>query len=203
MNNATQFKPIPDGVKTPKMREVEERIGMPLEHDYLINYLHGPMGQKRLANRWRVPRAMIFGPLAGGRRSWVQKLYLPKKGKPSAPERCEQVAHRCEICETTKAPMERAHWIARGDGGPSSQYNILKLCPNCHTLLDQDDEFMKRRACEILLWRAAESFVSKTERGAEVQQQFLELCTSIIRSRPMEIAPQRTGTCDTMQRRRH
>jgi hypothetical protein len=199
MNKETQFKPIPDGVKTPKMIEVEQRIGRALEHDYGLNYLDGPMGQKRLANRWRVPRAMIFGPLAGGRRSWVQKLDLPKKGKPSAPERCEQVTHRCEICETTKAPLERAHWIARGDGGPSSQYNILKLCRNCHGLLHHHDETTTRRACEILVWRAAESFVSKSERGAELQRRFLELCLSITQRKISDVTTGKGRMKDTVE----
>lgn len=200
MKNQTQFKSIPDGVKTPKMLEVERRIGTTLEHDYSLKYLHGNMGQKRVANRWGVPRALIFGPLAGRRRSWVQRLCLAKKEKPSAPDHREKLARGCEICPNTSVPPEAAHWIAKRDGGTSSPYNILKLCPNCHTLLDQDDETTTRRACEILLWRAAESFVSKAERGAQVERQFLELCTSVIRYRPMESAPQRTGTCDTMQR---
>jgi len=200
MNNETQFKPIPDGVKTPKMIQVEQRIGRALEHDYGLNYLHGTMGQKRLASRWGVPRALIFGPLAGRRRSWAQRLCLAKKAMHSVPDRRENAARGCEICRNTDVPPESAHWIAKRDGGTSSPFNILKLCPNCHSLLDREDEVTTGHACAILLWRAAESFVSKAERGAQVQQQFLELCTSIIRSRPMEIAPQRTGTSDTMQR---
>jgi len=181
MNKETQFKPIPDGVKTPKMIQVEQRIGRALEHDYGLNYLHGTMGQKRLALRWGVPRGLIFGPLAGRRRCWVQRLSLAKKGKPSVPGRCENIGHGCEICRNTTVQPEAAHWIARRDGGVSSHFNILKLCPNCHTLLDQGDESTTGRTCEILLWRAAESFVSKAERGAQVQRQFLQVCLSITR----------------------
>jgi hypothetical protein len=200
MNHQTQFKPIPDGVKTPKMLEVERRIGATLEHDYSVYYLHGTIGQKRLANRWGVPRALIFGPLAGRRRSWTQRLCLAKKQKPSAPDRRENAARGCEICRNTHVPPESAHWIAKRDGGTSTPFNILKLCPNCHTLLHHGDENTTRRACEILVWRAAESFVSRPERGAQVEQQFLEICTSVMRSRPLEFAPQPTGTCDTMRR---
>jgi hypothetical protein len=181
MNNQTHFKPIPDGVKTPKMIEVEQRIGRVLEHDYSLSYLHGTMGQRRLASRWGVPRGVIFGPLAGRRRSWVQRLRLAKKAKPSVPEFHENAARGCEICRNTDVPPEAAHWIARRDGGASLPFNILKLCPNCHTLLDQGDEITTGRTCEILLWRAAESFVSRTERGAQVQRQFLQLCLSITR----------------------
>jgi len=60
MSRNTQFKRTPTGAKTPKMIEVEGRIGRSLEEDYTELYLNGPYGQKRLANRWGVKKTQIL-----------------------------------------------------------------------------------------------------------------------------------------------
>src|ERR1700758_3794409 len=98
MSERTQFKRTPEGAKTERMLQVEQRIGRTLEEDYAENYLGGRLGQKRLANRWGVARNQIFGVLRGGRRNWVQMLGLPAKGgSPQAVAR-ERTSSRCEIC---------------------------------------------------------------------------------------------------------
>ncbi len=190
MSKQTQFQPQPEGVKTPRMLEVEKRIGRTLEEDYKTNYLDGRMGQKRLANRWGVARGQIFGNLRGGRRNWVQMLHLPKKGEKNTPKHSERSSHACEICGTTNIPLENAHWIAARDGCSSRADNILKLCPNCHTRLDQlKDENTTSRAREVLLLRAAESLLQSTSaRGDQMQSRFLNMCRSIIERKHIERA---------------
>jgi len=67
--------PTPPGKKTPKMLEVEKKIGCSLEEDFNEYYIKKKWGQKRLAKKWRVGRNLIFGKnLRGGRRSWSQML---------------------------------------------------------------------------------------------------------------------------------
>jgi hypothetical protein len=186
MNKRTQFERIPDGVKTPLMLQVEKRIGATLEEDYRSNYLSGKMGQKRLADRWGVARGLVFSPLRGGRRNWVQKLSLPPKGGTVPSARRERLADKCEICDDRPVPLEAAHWIPDAEGGSRSADNILRLCPNCHAKLDRSkDELTTRRAREILLLRAADSFVRLTrERGEQIERRFLDLCLSIIERKP-------------------
>jgi hypothetical protein len=73
-----QFLPTPKGQKTPKMKEVERHLGRTLEEDFHEYHLEKGWGQKRIANRWGVPRNLIFSTSTrGGRRSWVTMLDLP------------------------------------------------------------------------------------------------------------------------------
>ena len=51
---------IPKGQKTPKMLEIEKRIGRTLEEDYREHYTKKGWGQTRIAHRWRVPKVLIF-----------------------------------------------------------------------------------------------------------------------------------------------
>jgi hypothetical protein len=182
MSKRTQFKPTPDDVKTPRMLEVEKRIGASLEDDYKAYYLDGGWGQKRLANRWGVGRNQIFGALRGRRRNWVQMLGLPGKGNTSDKKPARRASTACEICGANDTVLEAAHWIAARDGGSTRAENTLKLCPNCHKRLDQlEDAMTIKRAREILLLRAAEALLQTTaSRDENMQRQFLALCSSII-----------------------
>jgi len=170
------------------MLEVESRIGTTLEEDYKAYYLDGRWGQKRLANRWGVARGQIFGALRGGRRNWVEMLDLPAKGNRNDAKRSDDKAKGCEICGATDVNLEGAHWIAARDGGSTRKDNILKLCPNCHTRLDQlEDAATTKRAREILLMRAAESLLNSTSaREEHFQRRFFELCACIIERKHRE-----------------
>ena len=182
MSKQTQFKRTPAGAKTARMLEVERRIGRTLEDDYQEHYLHGPWGQKRLANHWGVSRGQIFGYLRGGRRNWVEMLGLPKKGSGSTRSARERTSNRCEICDATDTILEKAHWIPASDEGSSRTDNILNLCPNCHTRLDLGEHGPTiQRGREVLLLRSADTFLRTTSlRDREIQRQFLALCKRII-----------------------
>src|SRR5215813_7546878 len=116
-SKSTQFKRTPDGVKTKRMLEVEDKIGTTLEDDYINQYLYGDLGQKRLANRWEVGRALIFGDLRGGRRSWIQMLGLPKREHAS---------------DKTPAGDARRGASLRGNAGQA--IGVLKLPPKTKKL---------------------------------------------------------------------
>jgi hypothetical protein len=181
MSKTTQFKRTPAGTKTDRMLQVEAQLGRTLEEDYKEYYFAKGWGQKRLANRWGVARGLIFGVLRGGRRNWVQMLDLPVKA-PMAVSVRRAVSKACEICGVQNTVLEGAHWIAARDGGSTRADNILRLCPNCHKRLDlMEDAVTVRRACEVLLLRAAEAFLqSGSDRGEEAQRAFLALCARII-----------------------
>jgi hypothetical protein len=49
-----RFLPTPTGVKTPKMHEVEERLGKTLEKDLREKYHERGWGQKRISQSWGV-----------------------------------------------------------------------------------------------------------------------------------------------------
>jgi hypothetical protein len=185
-NKNTQFKRTPEGEKTDLMRKVEGRIGRPLEEDYVEFYQPGVKGhgQKALADRWRVTRQQIFGPVAPGRRTWVEMLNLTLKDGAGAKEQFRRASRRCEICGTDDVALENAHWIPRCNGGSTRADNILKLCPNCHTRLDRDDAAIAKRAPEVLLIRAAEAMLQSTNmRDGPVQRRFYDLCVSILQGR--------------------
>jgi hypothetical protein len=187
-NKNTQFKRTPEGEKTPRMREIEKRIGRPLEDDYRDFYLKNRgrrgNGKKALANRWHLTRGQIWGPVGPGRRTWVEMLKLPDKDSTTAKEQSPPASRRCEICGTNDVALERAHWIPRCEGGSTRADNILKLCPNCHTQLDQGDSATLKRARGILLLRAAEAKLQSTMvRDETMQRDFLDLCVSILQGR--------------------
>jgi len=183
MSKATRFQATPDGVKTPRMLQVEKKIGASLEEDYLNNYINGSLGQKRLASRWGVGRNLIFGSLRGKRRNWVQMLKLPKKSSDADENTTSSSTNEgCELCKIEGIPLEGAHWVAARDGGSTKSFNIIKLCPNCHTLLDHsEDQSITSRVREVLLTRAAEQLLNSTSsREIEFQKRFLALCKGII-----------------------
>jgi 5-methylcytosine-specific restriction endonuclease McrA len=185
---STQFKRTPDGVKTTRMREVENQLGATLEDDYRTHYLEGGLGQTRLAKRWGVTRGLVFGQLRGGRRNWVEMLRLPARGDAGAKKQSRRASKACEICGIDDTVLEGAHWIPAREGGSRRAENILKLCPNCHKRLDHlESPETIERAREILLFRGAEAFFqSMSSRGGPPQRQFLSLCSSILERRRRE-----------------
>jgi hypothetical protein len=190
MSKATQFKATPDGVKTARMLQVEKKIDVSLEEDYLRNYINGGLGQKRLASRWGVSRNLIFGSSRGNRRNWVQMLKLPKKSSDADKNTpSPSLNEGCEICKIVGVPLEGAHWVPARDGGSSKSFNIIKLCPNCHTLLDNaEDQSITSRAREVLLARAAEQLLNSTSsREIKFQKRFLALCKCIIERKNIDL----------------
>ncbi|MGE5352282.1 MAG: hypothetical protein ACM3S2_08635 [Ignavibacteriales bacterium] len=148
-----QFNAIPLNQKTPRMLEIEKRLGRSLEEDFNEYYVKRGWGQKRIAQRWGVQRQLIFGHgYRSKRRSWIERLGLTLRvisnlanEKPDAPDRS------CAICRDPKLPTENAHWIAHSKGGSRERYNIIRLCPNHHTLLDSGDAETEHKVKEILL----------------------------------------------------
>jgi hypothetical protein len=181
MSRATQFKRTPEGTKTPRMLEVEARIGRPLEDDYREFYLEGNYGQKKLANRWGVKRGLIFGTLRDGRRNWVQMLGLITKGGRSGSIGRDSKRQGCELCGTDDVPLERAHWIPANERGTTSPQNIVLLCPNCHTKLDQvgDPKAIEGIRAALLVREARKLLETKSVSPTE----FLALCRQIIGAR--------------------
>lgn len=177
-----KFKRTHPGEKTGRMLQVEARLGHTLEEDYREHYLERGWGQKRLADRWGVKRNTVFESNERvRRRSWVEMLNLPVRGvdelvPPPPPDR-----PGCEACADSSAPLERAHWVESSRGGPSSADNIVLLCPNCHTRLDQlCDPVTTERIRAVLLHRAAKKLL---ETGDCTAEQFLALCKRILGAR--------------------
>lgn len=158
--NSGRFLPVKRGTKTQRMLEVEEKIGQSLEKDFKEQHLLGELGQKRLANRWSVPRGLIFGGTK--RRGWVDILGLPRKRKtPKQRVLKVPIKKLCEICGQEAPRLINAHWIPSNKGGPGSFFNILKVCPNCHDRLDMNDSIATKRAKETLLVKAAKAILER------------------------------------------
>ncbi len=149
-----RFLPTPKGQKTPKMLEVERRLGKTLEKDFSEKHHKQGWGQKRISQSWGVPRGLVFSlNMRGGRRSWAQMLGLKvRRVNENAPSAMKGLKG-CEICGKSDATIERAHWIANRDGGDATSSNIVLLCPNHHTVLDRDDKKITDQVREILLFR--------------------------------------------------
>jgi len=181
---ATQFRPHAVGVKTPRMLEVEARLGRTLEEDFQEYYVDKNWGQKRLSRRWQVTRAAIFGRgETTDLKCWVQVLQLPvRRAAPHAQAASPNASSACEICGVSGVPLEGAHWIAASQGGESTSSNILKLCPNCHTQLDlSQDSTVTSAARAVLLTRVARRFAESSESlSRDRQLQFVEICRSIL-----------------------
>src|SRR2546423_4472663 len=187
MSRSTQFRPHAVGVKTPRMLEVEARLGRTLEEDFQEYYVEKGWGQKRLSKRWGVTRAAIFGRGETTElKCWVQVLQLPIR-QEMAPSQLNELKSlpSCELCGISGIPLEGAHWIAASKGGDATSSNIIKLCPNCHTQLDlSEDSKITAHARALLLARVARRFVESPESfNREKQLQFVELCRSIIERR--------------------
>jgi hypothetical protein len=177
-----QFLPTPEGQKPPKMKEMEEKLGLDFEEDYREKYLEGKLGQKRFSQRWGVSRNLIFANnLRGGRRSWIQMLALEKKGHVQEQDKGEKELPSCEICGE-EVSLDKAHWKEHTKGGSTKAQNILNLCPNCHRKLDRGDKYRTEKGREVLLFREAKKIFDKkiTE---ETPKKLLDLCEQIILER--------------------
>jgi hypothetical protein len=159
-----QFNAIPLNQKTPRMLEIEKRLGRSLEEDFNEYYVKRGWGQKRIAQRWGVQRQLIFGHgYRSKRRSWIERLGLTLRvipnlanEKPYAPDRS------CAICHDPILPTENAHWIAHSKGGSHDSHNIIRLCPNHHKLLDIGDNEITEKVRNILLQRELYHFNKQT-----------------------------------------
>lgn len=182
MSQGTQFRRTPPGEKTAKMLEVEARIGRSLEDDYREMYLNGQYGQTRLATRWGVKKALIFDhKMRDGRRCWVQMLGLPTKNARAPEASASPFKKQCELCGTDDVPLERAHWVPASAGGSKRQHNIVLLCPNCHTRLDQvEDARTIEMVRAVILFRQAKTTLADR---STTPQDFLDLCRSILNGR--------------------
>jgi hypothetical protein len=142
-----RFQPTPKGQKTKKMLEVERRLGRTLEEDFREYHIDKGWGQKRIADRWGMPRGLIFHSNHRIRsQSWVAKLNLPVRRDSISSTSSNRAGFRCELCGHDAVNSHRAHWIADKDGGRTQRFNIIRLCPNHHQLLDADDPATKQRA---------------------------------------------------------
>ena len=174
----------PEGQKTKKMLEVEKRIGQTLEKDFNLYYVEKGWGQKRLANRWGVKKDLVFHSNARNRsRSWVEMLNLPARRIETEIEQPIKEAdhkHRCEICEEFGEHFDKAHWISAEKGGSDRTFNILRLCPNCHRMLDRDASFIAERAREVLLFREVKRIIETAEDSIEIQRKLVKICAEIV-----------------------
>jgi HNH endonuclease len=195
-----RFVPTPRGQKTEKMRQEETRLGVNFEDDYLEKMVKGDWGQKRFSNRWRVGnRSSIFGKLPDGRRSWVEMLGLPSYRQhvaalcPTCHTRLDnedtQVVgdiqnkrsgtKECARCGAANVSLEKAHWIPRRHGGPASWFNLIDLCPTCHTRLDNEDTQVVGDIKEIVLVKAVRRLLQQKDELA-LRKQLVDICTAII-----------------------
>ena len=176
---------IPKGQKTPKMLEIEKRIGCTLEEDYREHYTKKGWGQTRIAHRWRVPKVLIF---FGNRRSntppWTERLGLEVRKQTVVPAVAPQKEGTgCEICGADNVIAQRAHWIANHDGGSKKRFNIVRLCPNHHQLLDGGDPETTELSKQILLFREAKWIIETGPDGPEKQKELLRVSQAIITRR--------------------
>ena len=176
------FKHTPTGKKTARMLQVEARLGRTLEEDYREHYLEKGWGQKRLADRWGVKRNTVFESSERNRsRGWVEMLGLPVRRVEDVAPPTPPARPACEACGENSVPLERAHWVESSKGGRASPDNIVLLCPNCHTRLDQlCDPVTTERVRAVLLYRAAKTLLAAGECTAE---QFLALCKRVLGAR--------------------
>ena len=182
--NTGRFLPTSKGQKTPKMLEVERRLGCSLEEDFKEYHIEKGWGQKRIANRWGVQRNLIFSTYKrGGFRCWAKMLNLPVRrldqttDLPIAVSNSKRV---CEVCEEFERYLDEAHWISNRDGGGKQSFNILRLCPNCHRKLDRDDPATTKHAKEILLFREAKRIVETGRDSNTKRNELVRICEAII-----------------------
>lgn len=177
-----RFLPTKPGEKTPKMLEVERRLGRTLEKDFHDYYVVRGFGQKRLANRWGVHRNNIFGTSTrGGRRSWVAMLgFDVRRHRPPRTAREHSDTKRCECCGESGVPLDQAHWIASADGGPAHKWNLLELCPNCHRKLHREDRLTEEKCRKVLLFRVCKAVFESGRDGRAKQDTLYNLAKAVI-----------------------
>lgn len=74
--------------------------------------------------------------------------------------------------------------MPRQDGG-SISYNILLLCPNFHTKLDDGDEFMIERSREALLFKSMKRLMREAENSNEGLRKLCHVARAIILRHPL------------------
>jgi hypothetical protein len=179
------FVRTPDGEKTPKMIEVEKKIGRTLEKDFQEYYVEKGWGQPRMAKRWGIGRNTIFQSVPrSGQRSWVEMLNLPIRREAAATNNVQtSVTESCEICGVNDVSLDDAHWFADRDGGSTKSYNILKLCPNCHRKLDRDDPAAIELCREKLLFREVKKLI---ESNSVTPKRLKNLIEAILHRKQLE-----------------
>ncbi len=175
-----RFLPLKKGEKPPKMLAMEAELGIRFEDDYADRYLGGDMGQTVFARRWQVSKNRIFDQNPNAtRRSWSTMLGLVKRNAGhTIPDL--QKKNVCEGCGKAGIPLERAHWIERRNNGQNESWNIAKLCPNCHTLLDRNDPSITEIVRRVLLARVVKKIVQRESENASFADHLLSVCTAIV-----------------------
>jgi hypothetical protein len=175
------------------MLEIEKRLGRTLEEDYREHYIKEEWGQTKIANRWQVPKGLIFfGNRPTNTPPWTERLGLPvrKQKETVASAVGPKNRTRCEICGADKVIAERADWIANKDGGSKQRFNIIRLCPNHHQLLDGGDPETTEFSKQILLFREAKRIIETGPDGLEIRFEdfalnWTQLAASFLVSRPL------------------
>jgi len=181
------FVRTPTAEKTPKMREVENRLGRALEEDFQEYYVSKGCGYKRLAKRWGVNPNTIGVSRRDSRRgfrSWVEMLNLPARRESLSNGRLQtSAAASCEVCNASDVGLDDAHWVAARNGGSTKSYNILKLCPSCHRKLDRDDPITTELCKEKLLFREVKKLI---ESNSATSKHLRNLAEAILYRKQLE-----------------
>jgi len=171
------------------MLKVEDKLSRTLEEDFREFYVEKGLGQKRIAQRWGTQRQTIFGTnKRGRRRSWVQMLDLPVRRDRESDDEIEQESAsrlKCEVCGSAAQPLDDAHWVSARDGGSKESFNILRLCPNCHRLLDRDDAAKTKLAKEVLLFRVVKKIIETGLDTDAKRTRLAQACEGIINRKPV------------------
>lgn len=173
-----RFVATPRGQKTEKMRQEETRLGVRFEDDYLEKVVNGEWGQKRFSKRWHVQRSLIFRKQKG-RRCWIEMLELPSLSNRVHAVEEELAKKGCPICGAANVALEKAHWIPRRAGGPASWWNLVALCPTCHTRLDNDDKQVVRDVQGVVLLKAVRRLLEQ-RKELVLREHLVGICTAII-----------------------
>lgn len=179
-----RFLKTPNGIKTPKMLEMEKQLGVKFEDDYRNLYLSGKLGQKRFATKWNCSKSLIFANnLRGGRRSWVQMLNLPPKYGNVFSGKKISLKPSCECCGEEVVSLDNAHWVENKERGSNNSSNIAKLCPNCHRALDRDDAKIIEGVRAALLYRVSKAIFDRGGNREKIKKELTEKITPIMMHR--------------------
>jgi hypothetical protein len=70
--------------------------------------------------------------------------------------------------------------------GSRKSYNISKICPNCHELLDRGDKSTTEEARKVLLLREVKKLIDNTKDDKVLRDKLLILCKAIIERKPLK-----------------
>lgn len=178
-----RFLPTPPGEKTEKIKAMEKILGVQFEDDYKEKYLNGKIGQQLFSKRWKSSKSNIFSSkLPGGRKSWIQMLNLPKRNTRIVINNLKIKGDGCEICGKD-FPLVKAHWRERVKDGSTKYYNILNICPNCHVLLDSNDDKTIELGREALLSKVVKKLLDTIKDEKTLRKELVEKCSEIINNR--------------------